>query len=97
MIRLILGEWGRARAANTDPDFSAFSIAKVAEQCKLGAAENPRWCPELFTNDLPTYLEEDPDPWWVPGEEVEEDDDDNDDNDDNRIIGAYFMSNTCQV
>ena len=93
IITLIGEEWQRAGEQNTTPNFNAFSLAKVATQCKLGAAEHPQWISKLHRVNLSHLLwSQNSVHWWLPGEkmdEEEEDNDDDDEEDEEELPGAW--------
>jgi hypothetical protein len=79
IIALIGEEWRHAGETNAAPDFNAFGLAKVAEQCQLGAAEHPKWIAKLHKVDLSHLLwSQHSIHWWLPGEQMEDKEDDDD-------------------
>ena len=74
VIHLVAKEWVRAGRTQTDPDFDAFTIEKVTEQCKRRSEEHPEWNVGLNMLDLDTRLEnQEYVAWWIPGDKSWED------------------------
>ena len=74
VIHLVAKEWMHAGKTQTDPDFDAFSIEKVTEQCKRRSEEHPEWNVGLNMLDLDTHLEnQEYVAWWIPGDKSWED------------------------
>jgi hypothetical protein len=75
VIVLIAEEWHRAGDTQTTPDFGNFSLAKVAEQCALGAAQYLQWIDKLHMVDLSHLLwSQHAVRWWLPGEKGDNED-----------------------
>jgi hypothetical protein len=66
-----------------EPDFDAFSLSKILQECKSVTAQNPQWNSKLSMPNLPLLLKnQNCTYWWLPGEKTMEDYDEDEDNDD---------------